>query len=87
MNDTVTRIITQYAIRLPDGQLSRSDHPDALVQDQVTVWHRRDGAEDGLAYLRQKATSTGTTTEFDARAAVVTRTVLVIALPFEDVPQ
>lgn len=87
MNDTVTRIVTQYAVRLPDGQLSRSDHPDALVHDQVTVWHRRDGADDGLAYLRKKAASTGTTTEFDAGAAVVKRTVLVIALPFEEVPR
>jgi len=86
MSDTVTRIVAQYAIQLPDGQLSRSDHPDDLVQDHATVWHRRDGAESGLALLREKAASTGTTTEFDAGAAVVKRTVLVIALPFEQVP-
>ncbi len=89
MSDTVTRTVTQYAIRLPDGQLHRSDYPssDNIVRDGTKVWFRRDEAGDTFAHLRKSAVSTGTTAEFDAGATIVRRTVLVIALPFEDVSE
>ena|GEM_PF-5553614 len=87
MSDTTTHTVTQYAIRLPDGQLYRSDSSNSgnIVQDDARVWFRRDWAEDTLADLRKRAVSTGTTAEFDAGATVVQRTVLVIGLPFEEV--
>ncbi len=49
------------------------------------MWFRRDMVDDTFANLRTKAVSAGTAAEFDARAAVVQRTVLVIGLPFREV--
>jgi len=87
MSDTVTHTVTRYAIRLPDGQLYRSDYSssDNIVRDGAEVWFRRDAADDTFAHLRKNTVSTSTTAEFDAGATVVRRTVLVIGLPFEDV--
>ncbi len=87
MSDILTHVFTEYAIRLPDGQLHQSDYAPSYdgLQDRTKVWFRRDMVDDTFANLRSKAVSAGTAAEFDARAAVVQPRVLVIGLPFREV--
>ncbi|WP_216892198.1 hypothetical protein [Nocardia alni] len=87
MNGTAIHSQVQYAIRLPNNQLYHAERSGYvnIVHDEAVIWSQREEADRAFVALRRNAVSTGTVEEFDAGAAVVQRTVLVIGLPFQEV--